>query len=178
MGIVNTLSFIIFHPLSKHRKFSAILRYIRWQVGSRIVSGPIAVRFVNDTRLLVERGMIGAMDNVHCGLDEFEDIAFLFHFLRQGDFFVDVGANVGSYTVLASAVIGARSLAFEPVPDTYNILLDNIHINRIEIQVDAKLLAVGDSNGEIEMTSDWVKSEMPKLIKIDAPPFRVLETDI
>ena len=45
-------------------------------------------------------GMTGATGNVYCGLHEFEDMALVLHALRPRDLFVDVGANVGSYTVL------------------------------------------------------------------------------
>jgi hypothetical protein len=40
--------------------------------------------------------------NIYAGLHEFGDMAFVLHFLRAGDLFADVGANIGSYTVLAS----------------------------------------------------------------------------
>jgi hypothetical protein len=54
--------------------------------------------------------------NLYAGLHEFSEMGFLLHLLRQNDLFVDVGANLGSYTVLASAVCQARNIAFEPVP--------------------------------------------------------------
>jgi hypothetical protein len=37
-----------------------------------------------------------ATGNLYVGLHEFEEMAFLLHFLRRGDLFADVGANVGS----------------------------------------------------------------------------------
>ena len=127
----NTLRFITSHPLGRRDKWATVLRYLRWQIGSRIAQGPIAVDFINNTRLLVRPGMTGATGNIYCGLHEFEDMAFLLHFLRPSDLFVDIGANIGSYTILASAVIGAHGIAFEPVPQTFQSLIDNIHLNRI-----------------------------------------------
>jgi len=43
------------------------------------------------------------------------DMGFLLHFLRKDDLFLDVGANIGSYTVLAGGAVGAKSISFEPV---------------------------------------------------------------
>jgi hypothetical protein len=63
---------------------------------------PVVVPFVGDTRLLVARGMRGATGNVYVGLHEFEEMAFALHALRPSSRFIDVGANVGSYTVLAA----------------------------------------------------------------------------
>ena len=57
--------------------------------------------------------MTGATGNIYAGLHEFVDMAFCLHLLRSGDLFVDVGANIGSYTVLASKVAGANSVTLE-----------------------------------------------------------------
>jgi hypothetical protein len=101
MGIVNTLCFLLNHPLSQGQKLPTLERFIRWQLGSRMLPAEVVWPFVNDARLIVRPGMTGATGNVYVGLHEFEDMAFLLHYLRPGDLFVDVGANVGSYTVLA-----------------------------------------------------------------------------
>jgi hypothetical protein len=34
--------------------------------------------------------------NIYCGLHEFADMGFVLHFLRPGDLFVDVGANIAA----------------------------------------------------------------------------------
>ena len=51
--------------------------------------------------------MIGATGNLFCGLHEIEDMGFVLHFLRSDDIFLDVGVNVGTYTVLAAGVAGS-----------------------------------------------------------------------
>ena len=45
--------------------------------------------------------MHGVTGNVYCGLHDFAEMSFMLHLLRAGDLFADIGANVGSYTVLA-----------------------------------------------------------------------------
>lgn len=79
-------------------------------------------------------------------------MAFLLHLLRPGDLFLDIGANVGSYTVLASKVCGARTIAFEPDPATANALRKNIDLNGISQVVTVKIAALGACNGEIAFT--------------------------
>lgn len=105
--------------------------------------------------MVVRNGMTGATGNIYCGLHEFEDMGFVLHFLRPGDLFVDVGANIGSYSLLAAAT-GARVVSFEPVPATFEALRDNININlnRIGSQVDARNQAVGASVGKLTMIAD------------------------
>ena len=73
--------------------------------------------------------MKGAAHFINPGLCEFDEMGFVLHFLRSEDLFVDVGANVGAYTVLASGVIGARTIAFEPNPSTFKYLERNIAEN-------------------------------------------------
>ncbi|MGQ0674704.1 MAG: FkbM family methyltransferase [Rhodospirillales bacterium] len=48
--------------------------------------------------------------------------------LRPGDVFVDVGAHVGYYSLLARALVGpgGRVFAFEPNPETFRMLIANI----------------------------------------------------
>jgi len=51
--------------------------------------------------------------------------------LRPGMVVVDVGANVGVYTLIAARLVGyaGRVICFEPTPRTFAILKDNIQIN-------------------------------------------------
>lgn len=50
---------------------------------------------------------------------------------REGAVFVDVGANVGYYTLVASKLVGAmgRVYAIEPVPSTATLLRVNVKLN-------------------------------------------------
>jgi FkbM family methyltransferase len=97
--------------------------------------------------------MTGATGNVYCGLHEFEDMAFLLHALRPDDLFVDVGANVGAYTVLASGAVGAASMSFEPAPRAYRALLDNLRLNDLLARVEARNECLASAPGELEFTT-------------------------
>ncbi len=79
-------------------------RFLRWQLGSRLLRMPLLVPWVGNTSLVIEAGMTGATMNFYCGLHEAVDMALVLHALQPGDVFLDVGANVGTYTILASAV--------------------------------------------------------------------------
>jgi len=48
--------------------------------------------------------------------------------IRPGDTVIDVGANVGHYTVRLARIVGpgGRVIAFEPVPHTFAMLVENI----------------------------------------------------
>lgn len=151
---MDVLRFINTHPLTRKHKFHAIRRWLAWQIGSRLVPGPVAVSFVNEARLLVLPGMTGATGNVYCGLHEFEDMAFLLHFLRPDDKFIDIGSNIGSYTVLASKAVGCQTIAIEPIPETICHLQNNVDLNGIFKQVKIHQVALGREPGMLYMTQD------------------------
>jgi len=76
--------------------------------------------------------------------------------VRDGDWAVDVGANVGQYTQRLSDLVGpsGRVLAFEPVPATFSLLSANVGLFRNQ-NVSLFNAAVSDS-------LDVVGMSMPK----------------
>lgn len=153
MGLLKVLHFVTNHPLNKDQKFGAVLRFLKWQLKLRSGNTPILYNFTERAKLVIEKGMTGATGNLYCGLHEFNDMTFLLHFLRPGDTFADIGANVGSFTVLASAHVGASSFSFEPVPSTYRNLVRNIKANKIEEKTNPFNVALGSKQGSIQFTN-------------------------
>ncbi len=154
MSFLNTVKFITNHPLNRAHKLGAILRFAQWQLGIRLVPGTIVHDWVNGSRFFVKKGETGLTGNIYTGLHEFPDMGFLLHFLRPEDLFVDIGANVGSYTILACAAVGARGIAFEPVPGTYRRLVENMRLNHLDEQVKCLNKGVGARQGTVAFTSD------------------------
>ncbi|MFO0710549.1 MAG: FkbM family methyltransferase [Sandaracinus sp.] len=142
------------HPLARRAPLGTAARIARWQLGSRLLACPVVVPFASGTKLVVERGMTGATGNVYFGLHEVEDMAFVTHALRASDLFVDVGANVGSYTVLAGGVSGARVIACEPIAATRARLERNVAVNQLQARTRVEAVAVSDHDGTVSMTSD------------------------
>jgi FkbM family methyltransferase len=132
----------------------SIFRFVQWQLGIRILQHPVVYKWVAGSRFIVSKGEAGLTGNIYVGLVEFPDMAYLLHVLRKEDLFLDVGANAGSYTLLACASIGSRGVAIEPLPETYSRLQDNINLNRIMGQVYTHNLAVGEFEGELLVTTD------------------------
>lgn len=153
MSLVQTLKFIGGHPLNNRHRAKALLRFLKWQIGTRILPGPIVFEWVAGARAVVRRGDTGMTQNVYCGLHDFGDMAYIMHVTTPGDLFVDVGANVGSYTLLACAARGARGYCFEPVPSTYHRLLDNIALNNLFSRVVALNIGLSDCEGELAFTA-------------------------
>jgi FkbM family methyltransferase len=103
--------------------------------------------FVEDSVLLIEKGMTGATGNIYTGLLEFADMAFVLHVLRSEDTFGDVGANVGVYTILAAKNAGARVFSVEPIPSTVQKLKRNVDLNEVAARVVILPYVAGDGSG-------------------------------
>ena len=141
------------HPLAGKHRVKAYINFIWWQVGNIFYPVAKRVAFTDKTYLVAKKGMTGATGNIYMGLHEFQDMGFLLHFLRKEDLFFDIGANVGSYMVLASGHVGCRTIAFEPIPATFDALERNIKINDISALVKAENVGVGSKKGRLIFTT-------------------------
>jgi FkbM family methyltransferase len=139
------------HPLTRESPMSAWVRFAWWQIRSRL-GREIVVDWVAGQRLAVHHGMKGATANIYVGLQEFADMMIPLHFLREGDLFFDIGANVGTFTVLASGACRANTWAFEPDPGTACHLRRNIELNKLDSLVKIHECALGKEQGEIGFT--------------------------
>lgn len=77
-------------------------------------------------------------------------------FLKPGDCFVDVGANIGLMSVFASQCVGktGKVVAFEAHPETYGLLKDNISLNEIT-NIETNAFALGDENTTAFIYDNW-----------------------
>lgn len=168
--MISTLKFILNHPLSRRRPLAALGRYAWWQTTSRLQE-TVEYDWVDGSKLVVRNGMTGATGNIYCGLHEFADMAFLLHFLRPEDLFVDVGANIGSYTVLASAVCGAYTISVEPDPDTIKHLRANVDVNQLSHRVELVEVALGSEEGVVHMTVG--RDTINRVVSYSGPTTRI-----
>jgi FkbM family methyltransferase len=72
--------------------------------------------------------------------------------VQPGMTVVDIGANIGYYTVIAAGRAGpmGRVIAFEPAPDNYATLQRTIHVNGFE-NVDTYAVAIADKKGTLAL---------------------------
>lgn len=69
--------------------------------------------------------------------------------VRPGTVFLDVGANQGYYTIKIAKLLGdqGRCYSFEPNPELYSFLTENISINALSDRVVVHKLAAGERPG-------------------------------
>ena len=149
INIRRIFKFIRRHPLNTGRGLSSFVPFLRWQLFSRLIGLNVIFPWVDDARLIVGKGVTTATGNIYVGLMEFEEMGFVLHYLRPNEIFFDIGANIGTYTILSSKVVGCKSVAIEPGRTAFERLLDNLRINRIDYLVTPICAAVGSRQGNI-----------------------------
>lgn len=140
------------HSLDRKSSLRAAWEFSLAQVAARLVPGDVCVSFPNGTRLLVPTRMKGSAHYIYPGLCDVAGMGFVLHYLRPADLFIDIGANIGAYTVLAGGAVGSRVICFEPAPATFRALTLNLQLNSIFGRVTAHNLALGKEEGELQFT--------------------------
>lgn len=89
---------------------------------------------------------------IYCDSFEHMELEFLRTFLRAGDIFVDVGANIGLFSLTAAFCFkdAGKVFAFEPAGQTFKRLKDNVTLNS-HSNVHCFQLALSDETGEFPL---------------------------
>jgi FkbM family methyltransferase len=84
--------------------------------------------------------------------DGFETVEtdYLSSVLAKGDVFIDVGANVGLFGLLASPIVGNEGLVvcFEPSPITFKRLQENVELNKFK-NIEIRNIGLSNSSGDL-----------------------------
>lgn len=154
MSLKNTVRFLWNHPLSKGAFVPNLLRFMKWQVTSRLYpDAAFLLPWVGGMKLIARRGETGVTGNIYCGLHEFEEMALTVHLLRSDDLFLDAGANAGVFSLLACGVAGASGIAVEPVPATFKRLKDQVLLNSLGDRIALHQAGLGEAPGTLRFTA-------------------------
>jgi FkbM family methyltransferase len=84
------------------------------------------------------------------GLDYEKELPRFLGFLRPGQVFVDIGANIGTYTIRAAKILGpsGRVFAFEPLETNRSRLDAAIQANKVT-NVQLVAAAIGDRDARV-----------------------------
>jgi FkbM family methyltransferase len=152
--LFNIVRYILSHPLGKRHKLKSFFNFLFWQITQTVFPNERIVKFVGGAKMLVKKNDTGVTGNIYVGIQDFEEISFALHALREGDIFVDIGANIGFYSVIISKVKKARVFAFEPIPSTFQKLKKNIELNSLQNLISPFNIAIGATIGSLNMTSN------------------------
>jgi len=136
------------HPANKGGRVAAERRAIEWHWRTRDGGDAVEAIVTVDgrTRLVARPHQFSAVWTIYDGVHEWEELQFCLSYLRPGDHFVDVGANVGVFsTLVGTRIPGVRITAVEPFPPVREDLVANLALNGLSIDVVDS--AVSDAAG-------------------------------
>lgn len=141
------------HPENRGIRLRRITGWIGWQGWQRVVRRPWTVPFHGGLRMICHPHDTVTSLVLYCGLYDAEEMRFLLAWLRPGDTFVDVGANVAPYSLLSTSIPGVRAVAFEPASLARSRAQANIELNRLGDRVELMPMAVSDRDGWLRLTA-------------------------
>ena len=101
------------------------------------------------------------------GIYDFNNMSLLSLVLKMTKgVFIDIGANIGSYTLVASEVKDAKVISIEPHSKTFERLIENITINGRE-NVYPMNVAISSQSAEIILVENSIDSTKNRVIEID-----------
>ena len=137
------------HPANRASQ-AAERRAIAWHWHTRGAAGEDVEAIVTvdgRTRIVAQAAPVQRVWTVYDGVHEWEELQFCLRYLRPGDHFVDVGANVGVFsTLVGTRIPGVRITAVEPFPPVRADLVANLALNDLDVTVvDAAVSDVAGS---------------------------------
>ena len=143
------LGCVLRHPANRDHRCRAFFRFVGWQLRKRLLKRPTVVRVGATRQFKVVCDSPFSSTVLYSVLPDWDEMNFLLRFLRPSDGFIDIGANVGFYTVLASTVVTEGPLlAFEANPRNVAVLREQVELNHL---ANAEIFcnALGSSTGEL-----------------------------
>jgi FkbM family methyltransferase len=148
---IKTFNYIWSHPNCQQHKLQSISKFVGWQLYKRFTHQYLDIQLLPNIKLRCYPDSRSAAAVLYCGLYDYDDMNFLLRYLRSNDSFLDIGANIGVYTLLAASKINdGKIYSFEVLPKNFARLQENLKLNDLN-QVDSYELAVSNQPGNISL---------------------------
>lgn len=153
-GLKKTVQLSAAHAVGTLKKLPSRLKkraekaYLR-RVCKNLPNGQV-IREVQGSPMILNLNDLGISSELYLtGVHEENSTNFIRSELKPGMTVVEIGANIGYYTLLESKIIGetGKIIAFEPNPDNFYGLKLNIMLNKLENRSELYPHAVGATSG-------------------------------
>jgi FkbM family methyltransferase len=148
--IKNVVRFVWDSPSNEGKRSRALLRAVVFQLRGRLLHKRTLARIGQKSLIWADLHRTGASRIVYSNPPDHHEMLTWQRALRPGDLFIDIGANVGSYSIWA-AELGADVIAMEPAEDTFALLQENVALNGYSIETIRA--AAGAQAGTARFTS-------------------------
>lgn len=147
--LFKTVSDLLKTDIGTLKPIQVISRFIGLQARKRFSDMPIIFKTCTGTKAFVQKGVdtIGSAGLYYTGILELQEVVCLWHLLRDGDIFFDVGANQGAWGLILAAK-GVICHEFEPSSETFRNLNRQIELQDQDVRQRLISHQVAISDGE------------------------------
>lgn len=147
---MSLVSEILKHPANQNSRLYVLMRSAYWQLYKRLTGRAFDIPYHGFRLRCYPKNRSASRALYFSGLPDFREMMFTLQYLRPGDHYIDAGANIGLYTLLALSIIGPRGYvhAFEPNPESADHLQEVLSINQIE-NVSVHKIGLSDTAEEV-----------------------------
>lgn len=138
------------HPSNQGQQFMQLSRAFAFQARARLFRKRGLALIGDRSHMWVDLHRTAATRVLYSNPPDRAEMLVWRRHLQRGDLFIDVGANVGAYTLWA-AEGGAAVIALEPAADTFGLLAENVALNGYEVTLLNK--AAGETTGTSRFTT-------------------------
>ena len=147
---------VLRHPSNRRQPAASAPRAVRWQIRKRIRRSPVDVQFWGLVLRCYPNSQSASNVWYFTPRYDHDEMLFIERLLGPGDGVLDVGANVGTYTLLAAALTApdGQVTSFEADPVNAARLRENVSRNALTRRVTVHEAAVSSSSGKVEFFAD------------------------
>lgn len=141
------------HPANRGRRLKTACRFVAWQFNKRLIRSVWTISAFEQFQMRLHPDSFGSIAMIYTsGCPDYEEMHFVQRYLKTGDAVVDIGANIGIYSLLFARCVGRTGhvLAFEAGEQAYQYFKENIQLNQLQTLIDARYSAIGEVDGTVE----------------------------
>jgi len=143
--------------LRKLREEIAVLRdelaFVRTHLSSYLGNGVALTHLVDETPIFINANDFGGPSNlINGGRYEEDNLAVLMSFVRDDTVFLDIGANLGIFSLQVARRVGGTGKvhAFEPHPLLQDLLWRSAFLNGLRYTIELHRFGLSDQNADVQ----------------------------
>jgi FkbM family methyltransferase len=144
--------------------FKALWRRLVWRLRWQLCKKPWVLKLRGGLKIAVTNDGLGCL-LFYQGFSEPQIEDYLERFLRPGMIFIDVGAHVGKYVLLAARAVGpgGEVHAFEPNHLAFDLLVANVRLNHLDnVRLQSCAVSHRDGARDFEICRELTVSSFSK----------------
>ncbi|MEJ7610056.1 MAG: FkbM family methyltransferase [Ferruginibacter sp.] len=148
----SSLKFLFRSPYNKKHPFFAICRFVEWKFIKLFKLTDYKKKVWGDRYLFLNYDSFQSMWVMYNWIVDWEEFNLIKDLVRRNDHCLDIGANMGFYTIWLSKFT-EKTISFEPDNKNFQRLSSNIRLNGLTHST-ALNIAVGTDEGPVNFTNN------------------------